>query len=314
MTKRTLVTGGAGFIGSWLCKVLADSGRQVIAFDDLSSGEESNLENLSNVSLIQGDIRKHTDLSKIPWADISDCYHLAARGDVQESIENPLLYTSVNIVGTHNILENCRTWNLPILFMSTCMVYGLNSYQNIANDGINEEFPTLPISPYGASKLAGEQLALSYFYSYGLSVKIARPFNTYGPFQKANNLEGGVIPLFLNRKRQGNDLFVFGSGNQSRDFLYARDCAEFLISYMGTNNVPMILNAGSDKTITISELANTISAGDISIKYVDHPHPQSEIQRLLCDSSLARKTLGWEPRTSLKKGLEENLKWLNIRS
>ncbi|MEE2924391.1 MAG: GDP-mannose 4,6-dehydratase [bacterium] len=314
MTKRTLVTGGAGFIGSWLCKVLADSGRQVIAFDDLSSGEESNLENLSDVSLIKGDIRKHADLSKIPWADISDCYHLAARGDVQESIENPLLYTSVNIVGTHNILESCRAWNIPILFMSTCMVYGLNSYQKIANDGINEEFPTLPISPYGASKLAGEQLALSYFYSYGLSVKIARPFNTYGPFQKANNLEGGVIPLFLNRKRQGNDLFVFGSGNQSRDFLYARDCAEFLISYMRTDNVPMILNAGSDKTITISELANTISAGDISIKYVDHPHPQSEIQRLLCDSSLARKTLGWEPRTSLKKGLEENLKWLNIQS
>ena len=145
MTKRTLVTGGAGFIGSWLCKVLAEAGKQVIAFDDLSSGEVENLENLNNVNLIQGDIRENTDLAKIPWADISDCYHLAARGDVQESIENPLLYTSVNIVGTHNILENCRIFNIPILFMSTCMVYGLNSNQDLATNGINEQFPTLPI-------------------------------------------------------------------------------------------------------------------------------------------------------------------------
>lgn len=309
MARRVLVTGGAGFIGSWLCKVLSELGQSVLAFDDLSTGEVSNLDNIENVEFVHGDICNIDDLSKLPWSSIQSCYHLAAKGDVQESIDNPLLYTQVNIIGTQNVLEFCRKKLIPTLFMSTCMVYGFD--HSIDSGAIDEEFPSLPLSPYGASKLSGEQLAISYHYSYGLPLKIARPFNTYGPFQKTNNREGGVIPLFLERRRQGKPLFIFGSGNQSRDFLYARDCAEFLVTFMNTKNAPMILNAGSDTSITINELAQTISSDEIPVQHVEHPHPQSEIPRLLCDSSLARKTLGWKPRISLKKGIEENLNWLN---
>ena len=311
MAENILVTGGAGFIGSWLCKVLSESGKSVIAFDDLSTGELANLDGMQGVEFVQGNICNIDQLSKLPWESITTCYHLAAKGDVQESIDNPWLYTQVNIIGTQNILEFCRKKLVPTLFMSTCMVYGFDHSKD--SGAINEEFPSLPLSPYGASKLSGEQLAISYHHSYGLPLKIARPFNTYGPFQKTNNREGGVIPLFLERRRQGKPLFIFGCGNQSRDFLYARDCAEFLVSFMNTENTPMILNAGSDKSITINELAQTISFGEIAIEHVEHPHPQSEIPRLLCDSSLARRTLGWKPKVSLKEGLEENLNWLNHR-
>lgn len=314
MADKVLVTGGAGFIGSWLCKVLSEQGKSVVAFDDLSTGDASNLEGFTNVDLIQGDICEDRDLNKIPWKSIVECYHLAAKGDVQESIDDPLLYSRVNILGTHYVLDYCRAYQIPILFMSTCMVYGLENYQSQATRGIDEKFPTLPISPYGASKLAGEQLAISYYHSYNLPVKIARPFNTYGPYQKTNNREGGVIPLFLERKRLGKPLIVFGQGNQSRDFLYARDCANFLVSYMRVTDAPMILNAGSDKTITINDLANAISSEVGSVMHTEHPHPQSEIHCLLCDSSLARLTLDWKPLTSLEDGIRENFNWLIDRA
>ena len=310
MSDKILVTGGAGFIGSWLCRILSEQGKNVLAFDDLSTGDASNLKDLENVELIQGDICKDTDLKKIPWHSVKECYHLAAKGDVQESIDNPLLYSHVNIMGTHYVLEYCRQFKLSTLFMSTCMVYGFENYESRLAEGINEKFPTLPISPYGASKLAGEQIAISYHHSYDMSVKIARPFNTYGPYQKTNNREGGVIPLFLERKRLGKPLVVFGQGTQSRDFLYARDCAEFLVSFMRAKNAPLILNAGSDSTITINDLANTISSETGSVIHEPHPHPQSEIHCLLCDSSLARKSLGWKPQISLEDGIKENFSWL----
>ena len=176
MAENILVTGGAGFIGSWLCKVLSESGKSVIAFDDLSTGELANLDGMQGVEFVQGDICNIDQLSKLPWSSITACYHLAAKGDVQESIDNPWLYTQVNIIGTQNILEFCRKTLIPTLFMSTCMVYGFDHSKD--SGAINEEFPSLPLSPYGASKLSGEQLAISYHHSYGLPLKIARPFNT----------------------------------------------------------------------------------------------------------------------------------------
>lgn len=312
MTNKILVTGGAGFIGSWLCKHLNNKKQHVIILDDLSYGKKCNLAILDDYTFIQGSILDDTILETIPWASISQVYHLAALGDVHDSLVHPKKYVSVNVNGTHNILEKCRQFDIPFLMTSTCMVYGFHDqYQQATSYGISEKHLTLPVSPYGASKLAAEQLAISYHYGYGCSIKIARPFNTYGPHQATNNQEGGVIPIFLDKSLNHKDLIIFGDGAQNRDFLYVKDCASFLYKFMNQMDAPLILNAGSGKTISISDLAKKIQRDSKGkIIHQAHPHPQSEIMVLKCNSDLAKSVLSWDTQYTLDQGLAENKKWI----
>lgn len=312
MINKVLVTGGAGFIGSWLCKHLNDHNQHAIILDDLSFGKKSNLDILNEYTFIEGSILDESIIEKVPWEDISQVYHLAALGDVHDSLINPKKYIAVNVNGTHNILEKCREFNIPFLMTSTCMVYGFHAqYDEATVHGISEQHNTLPVSPYGASKLAAEQLAISYHHGYNCSIKIARPFNTYGPHQATNNKEGGVIPIFLEKALNNKDLMIFGDGFQNRDFLYVKDCASFLYKYMNSKNSPLILNAGSGKTISILDLAKKIQQNSKSqITLQDHPHPQSEIMVLKCNSDLAKYTLSWDTKYTLDQGLTENKKWI----
>ncbi|PCJ20693.1 MAG: NAD-dependent dehydratase [Candidatus Cloacimonadota bacterium] len=308
--KKVLVTGGAGFIGSWLCKHLNDNDYHTIILDDLSFGKKNNLNILDDYTFIKGSILNDNDLDKIPWNNITQVYHLAALGDVHDSLDNPKKYMAVNANGTHNILEKCREFKIPFLMTSTCMVYGLHAqYEDATTNGISEAHNTLPVSPYGASKLAAEQIAISYHYSYQSTIKIARPFNTYGPHQASNNKEGGVIPIFLEKSINGEDLKIFGDGTQNRDFLYVKDCANFLYQYMNTKDTPLILNAGSGKTISIINLAHKIKSNN-QIILQEHPHPQSEIMVLKCNSDLAKSNLNWSPQYTLDQGLLENKQWI----
>jgi len=309
--KSFLVTGGAGFIGSWLVReLLQREVERVYVLDDLSSGRVKNIQGLSGVEFLQHSILDNLE-TVIPFKELSGVFHLAAKGDVQESIDDPFLYTNVNICGTQNILEACREHQLPFLMTSTCMVYGLNNLQDSGlKNGIHEKHPAIPISPYGASKLAAENLAISYHYAYNLPVRLARPFNTYGPHQKVDNKEGGVIPIFLKRKQENQNLTVYGSGEQRRDFLYVKDCANFLAQYFFAETAPLILNAGSGKSISILELAQMVSDNSLEIQFESHPHPRSEVMELLCDSSLVKDSLGWSPKFSLQEGLRENYEWL----
>jgi nucleoside-diphosphate-sugar epimerase len=305
--KKILVTGGAGFIGSWVSLQLEQFGYQPFVIDDFSTGEEVNLSKLNTGCMEKVDITDESALNKLPWQEFDGCYHLAAKGDVHESIEQPGIHFDTNTKGTFYLLEKCRAFQIPFLMTSTCMVYGLES---IPENGINENCDARPVSPYAGSKLAAEYMCMSYHHTYGLPVKIARPFNTYGPHQKTTNREGGVIPVFIEKVIQGKNLKVFGEGTQTRDFLYVEDCADFLIKFMQAENVPMILNAGSGKTISVNELAAKIASDKVSVERAPHPHPQSEIQRLLCDSKLAQQTLKWEPKTSLDEGIKRNFEWL----
>jgi nucleoside-diphosphate-sugar epimerase len=308
MKEKVLVTGGAGFIGSWLCSELERRGFFCVVLDDLSTGEEKNLGIVADYELINGSITENEVLDKIPWTEISACYHLAAKGDVHESIEDPVLHYNVNVYGSFLLLERCRRYGIPLLFTSTCMVYGL---QNIPENGIDESCPVCPLSPYAGTKLAAENLVTSYKNAYGMQIRIARPFNTYGPHQKTSNKEGGVIPVFLQRQLEKQPLHIFGTGAQTRDFLYVKDCAAFLAEFMQAGaDCPDILNAGSDQEITISELALKIAGMEGSVVYREHPHPQSEIHRLRCNSVLARLHLNWGIKYSIEHGLQENREWL----
>lgn len=310
MGNKVLVTGGAGFIGSWVVKVLEQRGFEPIVFDDFSTGEERNLEGLRSSDVIHGDILLEQDLQKVPFKECIACYHLAAKGDVQESIDLPFEIMRVNLEGTHRVLERCRQYQVPFLLASTCMVYGFSQSTGLPAKGISESYPTEPLSPYGASKLAAEQLCISYHHSYGMKVRVARPFNTYGPHQQPTNKEGGVIPVFLHLAMQGKPIQIFGDGAQTRDFLFVEDCARFLVDYLCADEAPLILNAGSGTKITIIDLANLILEEKGQISHVPHPHPQSEIHELLCDSTLAGQSLNWAPAIDLELGIHRNRTWL----
>jgi len=307
---NTLVTGGAGFIGRWVAKKLLEDGHKVWVLDDLSNGRRENIEELRNSNnfkeFIQGDVKDKKLLNNLFKKKFDICFHLAASINVQDSIDNPQTTFNNDVVGTFNVLEECRKNKIKIIFMSTCMVY------DKANDesGITELHPIKPASPYAGSKISGESIVLSYWYAYQLPVVVIRPFNTYGPFQKTGG-EGGVVAIFIKRNLDEQTLNIFGDGNQTRDFLYVEDCAIFVVE-SGYNDkaIGEIINAGSGKDITINDIALLIANSKKKIKHIPHIHPQSEIQKLLCNNSKAKKLLGWKPKITLEEGLKRTENWI----
>ena len=302
-----LVTGGAGFIGRWIVKRLLDDGHDVCVLDDLSNGRAENIEEFRDnpkFEFILGDVRNNEMLENL-FKDVDICIHAAAAINVQESIENPQRYYDVNVNGTFNILEMARKRDVKVVLIGTCMVYDLTS-----SKAINEEHPVNPKSPYAGSKLAAENLASSYYHAYGLPVVITRPFNTYGPYQKSD-MEGGVVSIFIRSLLEGKTLNVFGDGAQTRDLLYVEDCAEFIVkAAFNEKAVGEVINGGYGQDIAIKDLALLICKDGERIKYVKHHHPQSEIPKLLCDYTKAKRLLGWEPKISLEEGIEKTKEWI----
>jgi len=304
-----LVTGGAGFIGRWVVKKLLAEGQRVVALDDLSNGRLMNIDEFRDSPdflFIEGDIKERDKLEQVFAGGVDLVYHLAASINVQDSIDDPRTTFDNDVTGTFNILEECRRQNIKMVFMSTCMVYE----RSMDETGITEEHPVKPASPYAASKLAGEALTLSYYYAYGLPTVVVRPFNTYGPFQKSSG-EGGVVAIFIQRELAGKELNIYGDGTQTRDLLYAEDCADFVIrAGMDKRANGQVLNAGLGRDISVNELAQMIGGNAGNIRHIAHIHPQSEIQKLLCDYSKARELLDWQPRISLEEGLQRTREWM----
>lgn len=343
-----LVTGGAGFIGRWVVKRLLEDGHRVVALDNLSNGSAKNIEEfqvensnsldvknksiekdncIKNYKFIQGDIKGEKVLNEIFKEKFDIIYHLAASINVQDSIDDPRTTFFNDTVGTFNILEKARiqmfgknsrmdgdewitdpeedTHPCKVVFMSTCMVY-----DRAGEEGIDEKHPVKPVSPYGGSKIAAENMVLSYYNTYKLPTVVIRPFNTYGPFQKTNG-EGGVVAIFINNSLQGKDVNIYGSGEQTRDLLYVKDCARFVVmaGYCNKANGE-IVNAGTGRDVTINELAELITKGRVKINHVKHIHPQSEIMKLKCNYSKAKELINWEPEYTLQQGIEETEQWI----
>ena len=307
---KVLVTGGAGFIGRWVVKRLLDDGHDVWALDDLSNGRLANLAEFEGHSgwqgFTRGDIKDETLLEKLFQNRFDLCYHMGASINVQDSIDEPRQTFDNDVIGTFNVLEMCRRDQVKMVFMSTCMVY------DMATDpaGINELHPTKPASPYAGSKIAGENMVLSYWYAYGLPTVVVRPFNTYGPFQKTGG-EGGVVAIFIKKALAGETLQIYGSGEQTRDLLYVGDCARFVVEAGYSDKVNgHILNAGLGRDVSVNELASLIEPNPAKIVHVPHIHPQSEIMKLLCDSRKAGELLGWSPQIDLPQGLQLTRDWI----
>lgn len=306
-----LLTGGAGFIGRWVAKRLLDDGHQVWILDDLSNGREANLEEFRNHpglrEFIRGSIMDEALLAELFNAHNFDiCYHLGASINVQDSIDDPRTTFNNDTVGTFYVLEQCRAHNVKVVFMSTCMVYDRCTDET----GITELHPTKPASPYAGAKIGAENMVLSYYYAYGLPTVVIRPFNTYGPFQKTGG-EGGVVAIFLKNKLAGLTLNIYGEGTQTRDLLYVEDCARFVAEAGYSDAVNgEIVNAGLGRDISVNDLALLIAQDPGRIRHVEHIHPQSEIQKLLCNSDKAARLLGWRPEVSLEEGIRRTEEWI----
>ncbi len=309
-----LVTGGAGFIGRWVVKKLIADGHNVWIIDNLSNGGEDNLKEFEKESKLKefliGDIKDRSVLKSFFKNKFDICYHLAASINVQDSIDDPQTTFNNDVIGTFNVLEESRYIGCRFVFMSTCMVY----VKATNNKGINELHPIKPASPYAGSKISGESMTLSYFFAYKMPVVVIRPFNTYGPYQKSSG-EGGVVAIFINGNLAGDDLKIYGDGTQTRDLLYVEDCADFVVQTGYSDKVSgEIINAGLGKDISINELAELIASDKSRIKHIPHIHPQSEIQKLLCDNSKAKRLLGWQPTITLEEGIKKTEEWIKTQS
>ncbi len=320
--RAVLVTGGAGFIGRWVVRELLAGGSgehrfappRVVVLDNLENGSRENLAEFAAdphlAPLVEGDVCDRTLLQTLFAEHNFDLVlHLAAKINVQESIDNPTSVFEADVAGTFYLLEHARQAKSAFVLMSTCMVYARSNDAG----GIDEKHPTVPASPYAGAKLSAEHMTISYHHAYGMRTAVLRPFNTYGPFQKSTG-EGGVVSIFLYNELTGQPLRIYGDGTQTRDLLYVEDCAAYTVRAATADEaVGRVINAGTGRDIAINDLAATICADPARILHIPHIHPQSEIQKLQADPRLAQRLLAWRPRVSLGEGIDRTKQWINTK-
>ena len=309
---KILITGATGFIGSHLTEYLIEKGYNVVAFDRYNSNnnwgwlEKSKYK--SDIHVILGDIRDYDSVSKA-MQDCHAVFHLAALIGIPYSYISPLAYIRTNIEGTYNVLESAKNLNLEqVLVTSTSETYGTAQYVPI-----DEKHPLVGQSPYSASKIAADQVAISYFKSFELPVKLVRPFNTYGPRQSAR----AIIPTIISQLLNGKTEIELGNLSPTRDLTFVKDiCAGFEEIYKSDSLFGDATNIGMKAEISIGELAKLIANimdVDLLIKSTDERiRPEkSEVERLFCDNAKLLKHTSWKPNYTLKQGISEVIEWMN---
>jgi UDP-glucose 4-epimerase len=298
-SKKVVVTGGCGFIGSHLVENLAGMGNEVVIIDNLVSGR------VENISGIDGNITHHnvSVLDKIDdyIADADVIFHLAANVFVTKSVEDPPYDAENNIKGTLNVLETARKLDIKnIVYSSSSAVYG--DKVKIPTD---EAQRTAPTSPYGVSKLAGEIYTKVYASLYGLKTVALRYFNVYGIRQAANSPYSGVIALFIRNAIEKKPIAIYGDGAQSRDFVSVRNVVMANLAAAGSKVKGEVFNIGTGKETTINRLADIIASfsGELNRNY--EPPRIGDIKQSVADISRAVETLDYKPSVSLEEGLKE---------
>ncbi len=309
---KALVTGGAGFIGSHLCEALLARGWGVLALDNFDdfydpAVKRANLrqcQNQQKFRLVEGDIRDGGLLdSLLQDRDIDVLVHLAAKAGVRPSIADPVGYQDVNITGTACLLEAARKYELgKFIFGSSSSVYGNNEKIPFAESD-NVDFP---ISPYAASKKAGELLCHTYCHLFGINITCLRFFTVYGPRQRPDL----AIHKFTRLIEAGKPIPVFGDGSMSRDFTYIDDIIAGVLAAIDRCQGYHIYNLGESQPIVLRDLVAAIEKALGKKAVIDRqPLQPGDVDRTFADISLARKELGYNPSTDLAKGLESFVNW-----
>src|SRR3990167_9501894 len=301
---KVLVTGGAGFIGSNLVKTLLANGEEVSIIDNFSSGFKNNLPPMSDVNFVQGDIRDSASVEKAVQG-VNVIYILAASVGSKRSIEDPFADADINVMGTLNILEAARKYHVrKIIISSSAGIFG-----ELKTLPIDEDHAVEPRTPYACSKLYAEKIALAYADLYDIEAVCLRYFNVYGPHQRFDAY-GNVIPIFVFRMLRGDPLYVYGDGEQTRDFVNVHDVVKANIKSANTVGLTGVFNIASGMSITINQLIvkfGKASGIDPTVEF--KPPRQGDVRDSLADIHAAQNSFGYAPSTELQRGLEEYCDW-----
>lgn len=313
---KIFVTGACGFIGSHLVERLVQKGHKVIALTYYNSrGSNGWLDNidkkiLNEINIISGDIRDYDYLSKYT-KKIDVLFHLAALIGIPYSYQAPKSYIDTNIIGTHNVLSASKINNISkTIITSTSEVYG--TAQQIP---ISESHPLNAQSPYAASKIAADQLALSFYKSYKIPITIIRPFNTYGPRQSNR----AIIPTIITQMLQNKSIVKIGNLSPSRDFTFVEDTVESFVKTLNCKKINgEVINIGNNFQISIKQLIQIIKK-DFGYEFkveIDKSRvrkKESEVFKLIANNNKAKKILGWQPKfdgvKGFKLGLKKTIEW-----
>ncbi len=311
MMKKILITGAGGFIGSYLAELCVQEGYRVRAFVHYnfqnSRGWLEDSPCASDIEFVAADVRDY-DAVFSAMKDCDTVFHLAALIGIPHSYFSPLAYIRTNVEGTYNIVQAAKERQTEnVIVTSTSETYGTAQYVPI-----DEKHPSVGQSPYAASKIAADQIAMSYYRSFGVPVKVVRPFNTYGPRQSARAIITTIITQILNGQGEQR----LGSLSPTRDFTYVKDTVlGFLEIAKSEQLLGEATNIGANHEVSIGDLVqliSTIIGKEVNVvedKQRLRPD-KSEVERLLCDNSKILKKTAWRPRYDLDTGLRETVQWV----
>ena len=308
--KNVLVTGGAGFLGSWICDVLVEQQAKVICLDNLASGLESNVSSMmdrDNFKFIQHDITQPIFFDE----QIDVVMHLASRASPFEFEKYPIQILKANTLGIWVALGIAKKHEATFLYTSTSEIYGDAKDIPTTEEYRGNVNPVGPRSCYDEAKRCGESYVMAYKMQHDLDIRIARIFNTYGPRMRAEGVYGRVIPRFVEQALSNKPITIFGDGTQTRSFCYVTDQVEGLLKLAFSERAKgEVVNIGNDKEITILELAKIVNELTNSSSEMEfHPLPKDDPLRRKPDISKAKKILDWEPKVRLKEGLERTIRY-----
>lgn len=304
IAHKTLVTGGAGFIGSHLVERLLADGHHVTVLDNCSTGRWSNLDGVKDNELLDN---HHLDVSSDPLDPYFDgvdwVFHIAGLADIVPSIQTPELYFQSNVTGTQRVVEAARRHNIKrMIYVASSTCYGIPDVYPTP-----ETAPIRPQYPYALTKHLGEKIVMHWSQVYGLGSICLRLFNVYGPRSRTSGTYGAVFGVFLAQKLAGAPYTVVGDGTQTRDFTYVGDIADALICAARSSVSGEILNVGSNNTYSINRLVELLQG---EVVYI--PKRPGEPDCTHADITKIKTILDWEPQTSLEDGVKimlENIEY-----
>ncbi len=310
MSKRILVSGGAGFLGSHLCERLLAEGNEVVCLDNFYTGSPDNLAHLTGgdrFTIVEGDVNDPRELGAL-----DEIYHMACPASPVHYQRDPVQTIKTCVFGTYNMLEMAQSTGARLLIASTSEVYG-DPVEHPQTEGYwGNVNPIGPRACYDEGKRCGEALAVSHASHLGTEVRLARIFNTYGPRMDVD--DGRVVSNFVVQALRGEPLTIYGDGKQTRSFCFVSDLVEGFIRLMASDMLARPVNLGNPGEFTILELADLVreqtgSASELSWQ----PKPVDDPTLRRPDISLAKEKLGWSPEVPLEKGLERTIEYFRAK-